>query len=533
MDAPERQPCPICGESTPTAGRLCSHCQANLLVDVQATAALRESRAAYEVAREIKAQWDDLPFVQLKRGLEGEDVAMVSGVTRAEGHEIAEALQDHGVTVALVSQAAEELKTSRTSPRTGAFPGPSFEPSSEPSAGFGGPRLAIAIAVVVAAALGGGAVLLLLGGDGGDVVEALRPALATDSAAPNESLHELTTREIADRALTSTVTLRCPDSEGAGFFVAPDLIVTNNHVLCGKGAGGIDVVLADGRIEHGQPMRRDEKLDVAVVRIGERLGTPIPLGDATTLRHGDKVVVIGNPHGLELSLTQGVVSHNARNVMGVSYIQVDANVNPGNSGGPLFDSYGRAVGVVSMMVGEASGLGLALPVNYLYEGARPFVESPESADSSAWERLLAKISSDDLQEAEEMAATFEKPGLLGAYLTPRGQVIAVVIWQAPQAPVRESYYFELHRNDQAFCAGADNVEGWREVSDSFLELMDEPTRLWLEEKGLLPSLYAGIGKLNLGDCPRGRRLLGAELVLDGADPRAERAIVEVAPPIFR
>jgi S1-C subfamily serine protease len=162
-------------------------------------------------------------------------------------------------------------------------------------------------------------------------------------------------------------------SEGAGSGCVLDTkghVLTNFHVV--NDAHEIEVTLADGKSYAGRLVGKDESSDVAVLKIDAPVESllPVTLGDSTRLRVGQKVFAIGNPFGLERTLTTGVVSslnrtlptRNQRTIK--SIIQIDAAINPGNSGGPLLDSHGRLIGMntaIASATGQSSGVGFAIP----------------------------------------------------------------------------------------------------------------------------------------------------------------------------
>jgi serine protease Do len=157
-------------------------------------------------------------------------------------------------------------------------------------------------------------------------------------------------------------------SLGSGFIVNADgYVVTNNHVV--DGATEIKVTLADGRELAAKVLGRDPKTDLALLKI-DATGLPlIALGDSTQLQVGEPVMAIGNPFGLEQTVTTGIVSATGR-VIGEGpyddFIQTDASINPGNSGGPLINSKGQAVGINTALVsqtGGSVGIGFAIPIN--------------------------------------------------------------------------------------------------------------------------------------------------------------------------
>ncbi|MDT8440679.1 MAG: DegQ family serine endoprotease [Desulfuromonadales bacterium] len=155
-------------------------------------------------------------------------------------------------------------------------------------------------------------------------------------------------------------------SLGTGFIISADgYILTNDHVV--DGADEIKVKLSDGREFRGEVRGLDPKLDLALVKIdtGEQLPVAT-LGDSDTLRVGEWVMAIGNPFGLEQTVTVGIVSAKGR-VIGAGpyddFIQTDASINPGNSGGPLFNARGEVVGINTAIVAGGQGIGFAIPVN--------------------------------------------------------------------------------------------------------------------------------------------------------------------------
>jgi len=159
-------------------------------------------------------------------------------------------------------------------------------------------------------------------------------------------------------------------SLGTGFIISADgYILTNDHVV--DGADEIKVKLSDGREFTGEVRGLDPKLDLALVKI--EAGDDLPmagLGDSTQLKVGEWVMAIGNPFGLEQTVTVGIVSAKGR-VIGAgpydNFIQTDASINPGNSGGPLFNMRGEVVGINTAIVAGGQGIGFAIPVNMAKE----------------------------------------------------------------------------------------------------------------------------------------------------------------------
>ena len=156
--------------------------------------------------------------------------------------------------------------------------------------------------------------------------------------------------------------------QGSGFVVSPDgLVLTNAHVV--KDADQVTVKLSDHREFKAKVLGVDEASDLAVLKIDAHGLTPVRLGNSDQLGVGDYVLAIGAPFGLEQTATAGIVSAKGRSLPGdgaVPYIQTDAAVNPGNSGGPLFDASGAVVGINSQIYsnsGGYQGVSFAIPIN--------------------------------------------------------------------------------------------------------------------------------------------------------------------------
>jgi Do/DeqQ family serine protease len=158
-----------------------------------------------------------------------------------------------------------------------------------------------------------------------------------------------------------------PRSSGSGVIVNPaGYILTNNHVI--ENAQGITVRLSDSRKFTATLVGRDPKTDLAVLKVES--SSPLPaaeLGDSERLRVGQWVVAIGNPFGLDRTVTVGIVSATARTRVGVAtyenFIQTDASINPGNSGGPLLNLDGRVIGINTAIVAAGQGIGFSIPIN--------------------------------------------------------------------------------------------------------------------------------------------------------------------------
>lgn len=156
---------------------------------------------------------------------------------------------------------------------------------------------------------------------------------------------------------------------GSGFIINSDgLILTNAHVV--DGADTVNVILKDGRSFAGKVMGTDPLTDVAVVKIQANDLPSVSLGNSEQLKPGEWAIAIGNPLGLDNTVTTGIISATGRSSSDVGvpdkrvqFIQTDAAINPGNSGGPLLNASGQVIGMNTAIIQGAQGLGFAIPIN--------------------------------------------------------------------------------------------------------------------------------------------------------------------------
>lgn len=167
-----------------------------------------------------------------------------------------------------------------------------------------------------------------------------------------------------ERVDPAVVTLKADNREGAGFVVnEAGNLVTNAHVV--GGAREVDVRFTDGKVQKAQVVASDDKKDLAVLKLAENTKAYAELGAATNLKPGTEVAALGAPLGLENSVTKGVISSKPRRIDGNDYLQIDAALNPGNSGGPVIDGRGAVVGVSTIVARRAENVGFAVPSDVL------------------------------------------------------------------------------------------------------------------------------------------------------------------------
>ncbi|BDZ41287.1 hypothetical protein GCM10025865_05860 [Paraoerskovia sediminicola] len=203
----------------------------------------------------------------------------------------------------------------------------------------------------------------------------------TSSTSQNPDWEEVTTA-VSPSVVAIQVTTAQGGGEGSGVVIDTDgHIVTNNHVV--SGAESVSVTLSDGRLYEAEIVGTDPTTDLAVVKLKDAPDDlqPASIGDSDTVAVGEPVLAVGNPLGLANTSTTGIVSaldrpvsasgEDTSDVVVTNAIQIDAAVNPGNSGGPLFDAEGNVIGITSSIASLSSGqsqsgsigLGFAIPVN--------------------------------------------------------------------------------------------------------------------------------------------------------------------------
>lgn len=166
---------------------------------------------------------------------------------------------------------------------------------------------------------------------------------------------------IIEQAVVSVVSIETDVSQGSGFIITRDgYIVTNTHVL--SGANYVKAITSDDESKRAELITYNWNTDLALLKI-HGIYDYLEFGDSDDVKVGEKVIAMGNPYGLSFSVTEGIVSAVHRESEGFDYIQIDAPLNPGNSGGPLINSEGEVIGINNFKIGGAEGLGFALESN--------------------------------------------------------------------------------------------------------------------------------------------------------------------------
>jgi serine protease Do len=237
--------------------------------------------------------------------------------------------------------------------------------------------------------------------------------------------HQLEGQNGKNGAPQDTPRSRRSNSLGSGFIIDPaGIVITNNHVI--EGANEITVILTDGRKLKAEVIGKDAKVDVAVLQV--KTDAPlkaVKFGDSEKMRVGDAVMAVGNPFGLGGTVTAGIVSARNRNIDSGpydNYIQTDASINKGNSGGPLFNMDGDVIGINTAILspsGGSIGIGFATPSDEVI----PIIDQLRQFHEVRRGWLGVRIQNVDDGIAESLG--------LG---TPRGALIAGVDDKGPAKP---------------------------------------------------------------------------------------------------
>ncbi|MGB2864712.1 MAG: trypsin-like peptidase domain-containing protein [Sedimentisphaerales bacterium] len=218
-----------------------------------------------------------------------------------------------------------------------------------------------------------------------DAEAALQPVdNAPDRLYKTANLKKTTIEKSVDIVSEAVVKISSPGGSGSGFFINEDgFLITNYHVI--EKETRIEVTVFR-KAKNGFETKKFKKVkieainpfvDLALLKVEDLGDTKVPfvyLGDIGRIKAGEEVFAIGNPMGLERTVTNGVISTKNRAFEGLLYIQTNADINPGNSGGPLFNLAGEVIGVTNMGYIFLGGLGFAIPVNYV----KHFIENRDA-----------------------------------------------------------------------------------------------------------------------------------------------------------
>ncbi|MEQ6201786.1 trypsin-like peptidase domain-containing protein [Sulfitobacter sp. HNIBRBA2951] len=240
----------------------------------------------------------------------------------------------------------------------------------------------------------------------GDLVEDVAPAVVfievTGKQRTADALPDNMPEALRRRFEQQNPQARPQGGLGSGFIISDEgQIVTNHHVV--DGAQVVQVTLADGRKFDAQVVGSDPATDIALLSIKAEVDLPyVSFGTSETMRVGDEVVAVGNPFGLSSTVTSGIISAKARDINSGPYdefIQTDAAINRGNSGGPLFNNEGEVIGVNTAIIspgGGSVGIGFAVPSDLVREVVADL--SDDGTVTRGWLGVSIKPMSDEVAQ---------------------------------------------------------------------------------------------------------------------------------------
>ena len=269
------------------------------------------------------------------------------------------------------------------------------------------------------------------------------------------------------------------EGAGSGFVISEDgYIVTNNHVIAEMDE--IIVAFHDGRELSATVVGRDPKTDIALIKVDAKTGLDaIALGDSDALRPGDWVVAVGNPYGLEHTVTAGIISAlHRREVVGGSYddfIQTDAAINPGNSGGPLINMRGEVIGINTAINPRANTIGFAVPIN-MAKQILPQLRA-DGRVTRGWLGVVIQGVTPELAESFELE-------------NEKGALVSRVM---PDGPARNA---GIERGDVIVEFDGEPIEEWRDLPRVVAATpVDEAVQVVVIREGKRKNLRVEIGAL--------------------------------------
>lgn len=209
-----------------------------------------------------------------------------------------------------------------------------------------------------------------------------------------QSPRPLSTQELFEQVIDSVVGISHEGRiYGSGVLIdANGVVATNHHVV--SSSKKVTVLLNNGSEHLGELIRSYRDIDLAFLQVLSKPDRFASLADKEKLRIGQTIYAIGHPMGLQNTITKGIVSAINRKIRGGKYIQTDASINPGNSGGPLFDEYAEVIGINTMVLRDAQGLGFAIPIEVVAERYEGIKQNWSSLFSKEYCGICGKNSGD-------------------------------------------------------------------------------------------------------------------------------------------
>lgn len=247
-------------------------------------------------------------------------------------------------------------------------------------------------------------------------------------------------------------------SMGSGFAVGKTILITNAHVV--EQNRTVKVTTYSGKSYTGTVYATDEQLDLAIVTVSDAQFTPLSIGDESNAKIGDDIYTIGAPNSMTYTLTKGVISAKDRIISGQTYIQIDAAINSGNSGGPLLNDAGQVLGINTLKMSNSEGIGMSIPISRaitfmcshgLYADEKNIMAFSEKEDTTASSEIEAANASTESYSRpinEPSIKTDKKQSILFVSITVGGLLVTALIVLLVYRKNRNRYITSLDPSDR-------------------------------------------------------------------------------------
>lgn len=208
----------------------------------------------------------------------------------------------------------------------------------------------------------------------------------------------------AETIYESVFVISAGRSIGSGFAIGNNVIITNYHVV--ENEKKVFVETYEGKSYPAEIYDSDSRLDIAILTVEGGNFVPLKIGDEGSVKIGDDIYTIGAPNSMAYTLTKGVISAKERMVSSQKYIQIDAAINHGNSGGPLLNDAGEVLGINTMKISDAEGIGLSIPISVavsFIESCGVTFDSENNASVTEQEETAAEASEGATSETQQAA----------------------------------------------------------------------------------------------------------------------------------
>jgi len=319
------------------------------------------------------------------------------------------------------------------------------------------------------------------------------------SIAQSGELPVLSNREIALAMLDATAEVQFGRSSSLGFFVAPDLLLTQSRCL-GEKAENAEVITKNGERFTAWVLHRDDWLGVALLRVAGGDQAFLELGESTFVERGEPFHLLERDGREEIRVREGIVRRSDHFDLGRSYILLDAD---GASGGsPVGDRYGRVAGIITAGVSRSDGVYAMLPVNYLVDGENALLHRPMPEDSrNAWRRRLEKTAEEDRILFDKARRNFGQPSILRADRVDSEKVDVLLAVEGEKPEVGATYFFRFVQGKVLQCRVSGQVRTWDEFSPGMDDVFLQRRFLWLQRHERRAKLYSSTLCLVTWACP--------------------------------